>query len=320
MNRDWAYVVDRPGEKARTVARDEACAAFGKAHFVWIHLNGRNNDSLEWLREQANLPLRAVGALSAVETRPRGDLLDKGAIINLRGLGETPDDDPDTLVSIRLWAEAGRVISISFRTLVAIEQVCGDMADGRILDPGDLITALALHITHCLDPEVARLGDLVDELEASVGNAVIYGARRQIAEARSRAIDFRRFLQPQRAALERLSTATTDWLTDEDRDHLREAADRAARMAEETEAIRERSALLHEQLTDLRTEQIDHRSLVVAMIALIFLPLTFVSGLFGMNVEGIPLKDDPNAFMQIAIGCCVVAFIMWLVIRWRRWI
>src|SRR3546814_1550027 len=63
-------------------------------------------------------------------------------------------------------------------------------------------------------------------------------------------------------------------------------------MAEELEAVRERSALLHEQLTDLRTEQIDQRSLIVALIALIFLPLTFVTGLFGMNVEGIPIRSD----------------------------
>src|SRR3546814_3362762 len=125
---------------------------------------------------------------------------------------------------------------------------------------------------------------------------MIYGARSRIAQVRSTAIDYRRFLQPQRDALERLSMATAGWLTDEDRLHLREAANRAARMAEEMEAVRERSALLHEQLTDLRTEQIDQRSLVVALIALIFLPLTFVTGLFGMNVAGIPLRDDPYAF------------------------
>src|SRR3546814_9984640 len=76
-------------------------------------------------------------------------------------------------------------------------------------------------------------------------------------------------------------------------------------MAEELEAVRERSALLHEQLTDLRTEQIDQRSLIVALIALIFLPLTFVTGLFGMNVEGIPIRSDGMAFWWIAIGSCV---------------
>src|SRR3546814_10639770 len=89
---------------------------------------------------------------------------------------------------------------------------------------------------------------------------------------------------------------------------------------EEREAVRERSALLHEQLTDLRTEQIDQRSLIVALIALIFLPLTVVAGLFGMNVEGIPIRSDGMAFWWIAIGSCVFGAALWLIVRWRRWI
>ena len=63
-------------------------------------------------------------------------------------------------------------------------------------------------------------------------------------------------------------------------------------MAEELEAVRERSALLHEQLTDLRAEEIDQRSLLISVVAFIFLPLTFITGLLGMNVEGIPYAHD----------------------------
>src|SRR3546814_7442080 len=98
-----------------------------------------------------------------------------------------------------------------------------------MLYPCDRIVELAGAITSHLDPEVAKLGDIVDELEAHVDNAVIYGARSRIARVRSTAIDYRRFLQPQRDALERLSLATADWLTDADRLHLREAANRADR-------------------------------------------------------------------------------------------
>ncbi len=318
MTKSWAYAVDGAGQ-AKAISLETAAGIFGKTPFVWVHLNGRDPGALEWLQHECGIPYPAFVALTAVETRPRGDMLDGGAIINLRGLGTTPDDDPDALVSIRLWAEAGRVISISFRSLADIEQVCADVAAGKIRDPGDLIVELADAITTRLDPEVAALGDVVDELEGHIDNAVILGARSRIAKARSTAIDYRRFLQPQRDALERLSLATADWLGADDRLHLREAANRAARMAEEMEAVRERSALLHEQLTDLRTEQIDQRALIVAIIALIFLPLTFVTGLFGMNVAGIPLRDNPMAFWWIAIASAVFGLVLWAMIRLRRW-
>src|SRR5690606_24670389 len=116
-----------------------------------------------------------------------------------------------------------------------------------------------------------------------------------------------RFLTPQRAALEKLALLPGDWLNDDDRLELNAAADRAARMAEELEAIRERAALNHETLTDLRSEMIDQRSLIIAIVAMVFLPLTFVTGLLGMNVKGIPFAEEPWAFWGVTGFCLLVA-------------
>jgi zinc transporter len=102
-----------------------------------------------------------------------------------------------------------------------------------------------------------------------------------------------------------LAELDAEWLEEDDRLHLREAADRFARMAEELEAVRERSALIHEQLTDLRSEQIENRALLLSVVALIFLPLTFLTGLLGMNVDGIPAAREPWAFWGV-VGFCVV--------------
>jgi zinc transporter len=119
--------------------------------------------------------------------------------------------------------------------------------------------------------------------------------RQTIAKTRSRAIGYRWFMSPQRTALERLAGSDVDWLEPDDRLHLGEAADRGARMVDELEAIRERSALLHEQLTDLHAELVDTRGLVISVVALVLLPLTFLTGLLGMNVSGIPFAREPWA-------------------------
>ena len=84
-------------------------------------------------------------------------------------------------------------------------------------------------------------------------------------------------------------------------------------MTEELEAIRERAALIHEELTDRRAELIDSRSLLISIAALIFLPVTFVTGLLGMNVAGIPFSQEPWAFWGV-VGFCVL--IAALVLGW----
>jgi len=142
-----------------------------------------------------------------------------------------------------------------------------------------------------------------------------------IAKIRARAIDFRRFIAPDRDALIELAGLQVSWLAEEDRLHVREAADRFARMAEELDAIRDRAALVHEQLTDMRAEMIDQRSLMIAVVAFVFLPLTFVTGLLGMNVQGIPFAQEPWAFWGVMAFCAVVgmATLAWFGARhWLR--
>jgi zinc transporter len=212
------------------------------------------------------------------------------------------------------------VLSVSRRTLAARGTVVAAMRRGELTDPGDLVSALCQEISSQLDPVIASLGDAVDDCESEMQSANIYDLRRHITQNRSDAIAFRRFIAPNRDALVTLAALRMDWLSDEDRLHIREAADRFARMAEELEAIRERSALLHEQLTDQRAELVEQRSLLIAVVAFIFLPLTFISGLLGMNVEGIPFAHEPWAFWGVVGFCIFVGLVVLAWFRMRHWL
>ncbi len=312
-----SYIFDH--DTAHAVTRDEATAALGQAQLVWVHFDQCDAPTETWLREQGKLPPLAVAALVATETRPRSEAVGDKALLNLRGLDGTPDDNADMLSSVRLWAEGGRVFTVTRKDLAALADVDAAMAAGKIRDPGDFIAALATAITTGLDPDVAALGDLLDDCEEMFGPNNALALRRTIAETRAKAIAYRRFVAPQRAALDKLAMLEASWLNDDDRLHLREAADRAARMAEELEAIRERSALIHEQLTDLRAELTETRGLVISVVALVFLPLTFLTGLLGMNVDGIPYAHQPWAFAAVVAVCVAIAVAVgWYFIR-ARW-
>lgn len=313
-----AWIVEKG--RAREASLDEAAQAHGDCEFAWFHLDGREPKALDWLSARQEIPEVARKALIAEETRPRVEAMGQGALVNLRGLSENPEDDPDALVSIRIWAEEGRVVSVALRQAKAMTSLCETVAKDNVRDPGDLIAALATHITDALDPEVAAIGDTLDECELCMEEGNVYQFRRRISQARGQAINYRRFVSPQRLALERLAALDADWLQEDDRLHLRDAADRCARMAEELEAIRERAALLSEQLTDLRAEQLDGRSLLIAVVAFVFLPLTFLTGLFGMNVP-LPLPDNqdwPFWYILGGSGLITVVILGWFFTRWLR--
>jgi zinc transporter len=310
----FAYAVRDGG-----VGQPEIKAALhAPGELVWIHLTTNNDDAKSWLSREAALPPFVVEALTAVETRPRCDEVGEGAVINLRGLSADQMAASDPLASIRVYAHRGRVFSVTRRRLTALDPVRALIEAERVLDPGDLIAALAQQITEELDPVVADLGDALDDYEEQIAGHQAFDLRRRVNEVRARAIGYRRFLNPQRAALEKLAMLPGEWLGEDDRLHLAAAADRAARMAEELEAIRERAALTHETLTDLRAEQIDQRSLIIAVAAMVFLPLTFLTGLFGMNVP-LPFTHSPDAFWAITIACFAMAAVIAAYFIRRHW-
>ena len=304
----------------RQVSIEEVPQCRGQG-FLWTHLEGKDEADLAFIKAQQDIPDVAAGALAATETRPRCDRVEDGAILNLRGPGEIDPDDSDRLVSIRFWVTGTQVTSMSRRHLAAIDVVRPKMAGAKILDPGDLVASFAWAISTQLDPEVAALSDTLDEVESELDDSrSVYRLRRTITRVRSEAISFRRYVAPNRDALRTLVDLDFDWLGPDDRLHIIDAADRFARMAEELEAVRERAALLHEQLTDLRAEQIDQRSLLIAVVAFIFLPLTFITGLLGMNVQGIPYAHEPWAFWGVVLFCFAVGIGVLSWFLWRQWL
>lgn len=298
---------------------NERARGDGDHDFIWVHIrsNGEVQSFLEKL--ELALPPSVRRALVAVETRPRCEPIDAGVLVNLRLPGMEGQEDGDLLPSIRIWAERGLLLSVAFRPSLVTPTVEAEFRQGLLHDPGDVIISYLVHAAEALDGIVAQIGDELDDVECILAPGVPLSVRRQVTRLRSQAIGYRRFVGPQRAAAERLTGLPLDWLDDDERAAVREAADRFARMGEELESVRERAAVLHEELTDLRAEKMDARSLQIAIVAMIFLPLTFITGLLGMNVQGIPWADEIWAFWGVVALCVLIGVAVSGWFAWRKW-
>ena len=85
---------------------------------VWIHLSARASAAREWLETHANLPDETLAdALLAEDTRPRLMSQAGGVLLILRGVNLNADADPEDMVSIRIWIEAKRFISVQLRKI-----------------------------------------------------------------------------------------------------------------------------------------------------------------------------------------------------------
>jgi zinc transporter len=100
--------------------------------FDWLHLRSDDPGAVDYMRE-LGLDPKMIEALSAIETRPRMQLLEDGVLINLRGVNTNPGADPEDMVALRIWFNSEVIISARKheRRLLSIEDVRQSIEQGK---------------------------------------------------------------------------------------------------------------------------------------------------------------------------------------------
>lgn len=264
--------------------------------FRWIHARRDAADPADWLSALGGDTI-VQAALLAEETRPRCTLHEDGILMNLRGVNLNPGAEPEDMVSLRIWATARQVVTVTRRRVHALDDLAErSQAQAAPLSPADLIARLALRLADRSEPVVAELNERIDDLEDQVAEPGFIPPRSRLADIRRVSIVLRRYMFPQRDALSTLEIEDLAWIGATDRSRLREAIERVTRLAEELDAIRDRAQVVHDQIMDQRAEAMNRQMLVLSVVTAVFLPLGLITGLLGINVGGIPGADRAWAF------------------------
>lgn len=288
---------------------------------LWVHLQRDAAETRQWLERHSGLDRLVVDALLAEETRPRCEPMAGGVLLLLRGVNLNPGSDPEDMVSIRLWVERERIISVRLRQLLSVTDLREQLhRDQGPRDSGEFLVQLAERLFARMGGVITDIDDQVDAIQAQILEAESHQLRTELAHLRRQIIALRRYLAPQRDSMARLASLRTEWLDEHRGMEIREQADRVTRYVEDLDAARERAAVTQEELTNRLAEQMNSRMYVLSVAAGIFLPLGFLTGLLGVNVGGIPLADSPWGFFEVSAILIVIAALQLLFFRWRRWL
>lgn len=314
-----AYALNGEGG-GRRLGWDEVRSWKDEHGFLWVHLDLTHPVAQRWVGEESSLDEVVAEALLADETRPRSSFMKNGLLVMLRGVNMNPGADPEDMVALRIWVEDRRVITTRRRRLLSIMDVGDsiDQSDGPAT-PGELLVTLSDRLVERMAAVIDEIDEEVDRLESDVVESENPRLRHELAQLRTQVIALRRYLSPQREAMARLSQEKTQWLTDVDQVRLREVSDRIIRYVEDLDAVRDRAAVVQEELASRLSEQMNKRMYMLSMVTAVFLPLGFLTGLLGVNVGGIPGADNPLGFeWVIGLLVALVAVQIWVFKR-KRW-
>jgi len=292
-----------------------------EAGLFWFHLNYADSQAGDWLLGSGLLNTPVAESLLDEETRPRVLHHGTGLLLTLRGVNLNPGADPEDMVSIRLWLEDGRIISTRKRRLNSVKTVQTMLADGEgPRNSGEFLALLLRLMTDNIGTVIEELEDRMAEVEEQIVAHHGAGARKNLADLRRQAIALRRYLAPQREALSRLTTEQVPWMSPDDHFRIRESTDELIRHIEDLDAVRERAALAHEEFVNHASEQLNRRMFMLSVVTVIFLPLGFLTGLFGINVGGIPGAESPWGFAAFCLGVVLAGAGIFLIFKRSRWL
>lgn len=292
---------------------------------LWLHLDFDQPAAAAWLQNESGIDTTIVDALLAEESRPRFLPAEDGMLIVLRGVNSNPGADPEDMVSIRLWVEPRRIVSTRRRRLLSVVDLRAALDDGKgPRSTGEFVVQLIERLAD-------RIGDFVNSIEERLENAEealaagdAFEVSASVGELRRQIASVRRFLAPQRDALDRMyrqSGAQSGGLfSGVEAERLREEADRFTRYLEDLDLARERAMVLREEYQSLLALQQNSRMYLLSIVAALFLPLSFVTGLLGMNVGGLPGVDDPRGFGIAMLLMLVTAVALVAVFRLKKWL
>jgi magnesium transporter len=167
-------------------------------------------------------------------------------------------------------------------------------------------------------PILDKIGHKLDRIEDDIDEDRFEDIVRDISKTKQEIISYRKIVKPQRPTLRLLERHVERFLPQDLELYFDDLVDASERIwdildnykevVEALEATNE-AALSHRQNDVLRT---------LTVVGAIFLPLTFITGIFGMNVL-YPGEGTRGAFWVILAGMIVILFGLVGFFRWKRW-
>lgn len=318
-----AFVLDGQGGARSISFAQLADLQLATEESLWLHWERSHLHTEQWFRNSSGLNGFVCDLLLEESTRPRLVRLNNQEILLfLRAINLNAQSDPEDMISLRIFANAQHIYTLRQRPVQVTDELMAAFEKSQgPKNTSEVLLYFAQSLTDRVEAVVSELADAIDQEEARADIDEHYLVDPlSMLKARRRAANLRRFLAPQREVFAALTRAQESWFLSDDPMYWNELNNLLTLHLEELELTRERVGLILETEHRRRNERMSRTMYLLAIITGFFLPMTFVTGLLGINVGGIPGAEQPYGFLVSCLILTVLAFGQWLFFRWLRWV
>jgi zinc transporter len=290
---------------------------------TWLHFNLTDSRARRWL-EHAEMPAAARTLLLEPETRAHVQIHPGGLSLVVSDMQQDftarSAQDPATFATLRMYLDADRILTGRHRPLEAMRAVHHELvATAEQSSPVEVLARILERLATAFADRVRHYGDALDTAEDDIlgGQYLAHGP--MLSRGRRAMARLRRHLMADLGALQIVPDAIASWCDAESCQRIRQAVLRFGTVAQEIDFVQERSRMLQDEINNHLNETTNRNLYLLSVVTTAALPATLVTGIFGMNVGGLPLSDSRSGFFWVLTGTLLLmAAVMFSLIRRSR--
>lgn len=293
----------------------------GTCDYDWIHVNLASEAGVHWAREYSKLAPQLVSALCNRDEDLGVYPFGTGILMVLEDRRKGFDEDMLELAKLHLWIEPKRVITARWHALSATDRVrfrfqvgaAPATASGLVIEVLDEIVTDVESMTRKTTNQMDYLEDRILDGELPGLAGLIGAGRRQITK-------LRRQVLPLRQVVGRIAAEFPSWSTRDENDRMELVLSRIEKAGGAVVEAQEQARLLHDENAARSNERNGQNLYILSLITAVMLPLNLITGLFGMNVKGLPGVEDPLGFFWVMVGMFATLVAVLLLFKIKRWL
>ena len=308
---------------ARLISWEEAqtWSPANQHEVLWLHLDRTTPSVFKWLCADLKLPEPTAEFLVSNETQPRAFQEDGALVATLRGVNFNPGAKPEDMIAMQIWANEHRVMTFRRRRLQSPRDVQAALNAGHgPTTAGGLVTELAEKLVEKISKAILDMNERIDHLEQLDPEDDFDVALDDIAVIRRNCLALKRYMSPQHEALAIIGREAPSWMNEHNKRDVREIIAKLHRYLEDLDVSKESAMLIQDDIDSRAASQANKTMYLLSIVAAIFLPLGFITGLLGINVGGMPGVNNSHAFAVTVVLLVILLGIQLYIFRKLKWL
>jgi magnesium transporter len=293
---------------------------------TWVDIIHPGEEEIDFLRHNYGFhPLHLDDTLSKIQ-RPKIDDADDYTFIVVHFPVYSKLVRITTPSEVDIYLGPSYLITVhlgNLKPLTRLFKQCAEDAPARATYMGRsagylLYTVVDKLVDYCF-PILNKIDQNIEQIEDEIFEEKVRTTVQEISVVRRDVISFRRIIKPLVPVINSLERKSRPFLHEDMDEYFGDIADHLSKIWDTLEDLKEVIEGLSDTVNSLTNNRTNEVIKVLTIISVILLPLTLITGIYGMNID-LPVQDHPLAFWFVILAMAVVIVGMLGFFKWRKWI